>query len=274
VQALVVSGCGFKGIPVSDFSNFRAVYDELTDEVNRARYQFLPDHLRNWFEHMDDTPQVAEIVRRLQAGQDLDAWYKQAESTRGSFVGSGALQWPEGKEKALGMKLLMFRACAEKKLEAAMIGYAFVYVGSNINDNAHAVIEQIFMPMASELRRYLEREVAKLPTNPSIPASDRVVSLDHNKPEYQEAVESLDRLVKTIKESNDYADIEEREQRIAEVSAARLLMDAVRVRIEPLVSLLRPIVIQFATELKDNLVAIAVTATVAALTALFGHIFW
>ncbi|MEO6839202.1 MAG: hypothetical protein ABI192_00400 [Bradyrhizobium sp.] len=258
---------------MSDFSNFRAVYDELTDEVNRARYQFLPDHLRNWFEHIDDTPGVAEIVERLQAGQDFDSWYKQAESTRGSFVGSGALQWPEGKEKNLGMKLLMFRACAEKKLEAAMIGHSFIYVGNNINDNAHAVIEQLFMPMASELRRYLEREVAKLLATPSVPASDRVVSLDHNKPEYQEAVESLDRLVKTIRESNDYPSIEEKEQRIAEVSAARRLIDAVRVRVEPLVSLLRPVVIQFANELKDNLVTIAVSATIAALTALFGHIF-
>jgi len=258
---------------VSDFTNFRAVYDELTDEVNRARYQFLPDHLNSWFEHLDDTPQVAVVVNKLQDGQDLDAWYKHAENTRGSFVGSGTLDWPAGRENALGMRLLMFRACAEKKLDAAMIGHSFIYVGNNINDNAHAVIEQIFMPMASELRRYLEREVARADTVPSVPAADRVVPLDHNKPEYQDAVESLDRLIKTLKESNDYADIVEKGQRIAEVSAARRLLDAALVRIEPLVSLLRPIVIQFANELKDKLVTIAVSAAVAALIALFGHIF-
>ena len=53
-----------RGGAVSDFSNFRADYDELTDEVNRARHQFLSDHLTNWFEHIDDTPQVADVVRR------------------------------------------------------------------------------------------------------------------------------------------------------------------------------------------------------------------
>ena len=32
-----------------DFANFRAVYDELTDEVQQASHQFLPDHVANWF---------------------------------------------------------------------------------------------------------------------------------------------------------------------------------------------------------------------------------
>jgi hypothetical protein len=257
---------------VSDFSNFRAVYDELTDEVNRARYQFLADHLRSWFQHLDETPRVAETVRRLQEGLDFDAWYKQAENTRGSFVGSGSLAWPEGREKSLGMKLLMFRACAEGKLEAAMIGHSFIYVGNNINDNAHAVIEQIFMPMASELRRYLERETTRVPA--TAPASDRTVTVDHNKPDYKEAVDALDKLIKTIKESNDYDDVEEKEQRVAEVSAARRLMDAVRIRIEPLVALLRPLVAQFATKLKDNLIGAAVGVMTTAFGALFGKLFW
>jgi len=51
----------------SDFANFRAVYHELTDEVGRASYQFLPDHLANWHRTLDTTPRVAEAVRRLDA---------------------------------------------------------------------------------------------------------------------------------------------------------------------------------------------------------------
>jgi hypothetical protein len=44
-----------------DLTNFRAVFDELTDEVNRATYQFLPDHIANWFKTLDTTPRVAAI---------------------------------------------------------------------------------------------------------------------------------------------------------------------------------------------------------------------
>jgi hypothetical protein len=253
---------------VSDFSNFRALYDELTDAVSQARHQFLPDHLRNWFEHLDETPRVAVIIQRLQQGLDFDTWYKQTESTGGSFVGSASLNWPKGKEKTLGMKLLLFRAGAEGKLDISQVGYTFIYVGNNINANAQAVIEQVFMPMVRELRRYLEAELDK----PTAPASDRVVPLDHNRPDYKEAVASLDKLIKTIKEANDYPD-PNKEQRIAEVSAARILMDADKVRTEPLVALLKPLVVQYATKLKDTLIGLAVAATIGAFSYLFGHIF-
>jgi hypothetical protein len=127
-------------------------------------------------------------------------------------------------------------------------------VGNNINANAQAIIEQVFMPMAKELRRYLEAELAK--PEATAPASDRVVRLDHNKPEYKEAVESLDKLIKSINETNDYPDIEEKEQRLAEVSAARRLLEATRVRVEALVSLLKPVVMQYAKGVKDNLITI------------------
>jgi len=63
---------------MNDFTNFRAVYDDLTDEVAGASYQFLPDHLRNWFDRLDGTPQVAAIVGRLQHGLDFDGWVQQA----------------------------------------------------------------------------------------------------------------------------------------------------------------------------------------------------
>jgi hypothetical protein len=39
-----------------DFVNFRAVYDELTDEVERAKYQFIPDHPKSWYRTLDTTP--------------------------------------------------------------------------------------------------------------------------------------------------------------------------------------------------------------------------
>ena len=55
----------------ANFANFRAVYDELTDEVTRARHAFLPDHLRNWLATIDETPDVSRIVEQLQSGLDF-----------------------------------------------------------------------------------------------------------------------------------------------------------------------------------------------------------
>jgi hypothetical protein len=44
-----------------DFANFRAVYDDLTQEVMRAYVQFLADHISNWFRTLDTTSEVAPI---------------------------------------------------------------------------------------------------------------------------------------------------------------------------------------------------------------------
>lgn len=121
---------------------------------------------------------MVDIVQHLQEGLDFDAWYKEAETTGGSFAGSASLEWPNERVKALGMKLLLFRFGASKKLDIWQVGHKFIYAGSDINDNSRALIEQVFLPMASELRRHLEGELNK----PIVkaPASDRTVSLDHS----------------------------------------------------------------------------------------------
>jgi hypothetical protein len=252
-----------------NFANFRAVYDALTDEVGRARYQFLPDHLRNWFEVLDTTPSVATIVRRLQAGLDVENWIKESMTSMTGMVGSGKLSWPANREQSLGMKLLLFRQFAKGKQEIAGFGHYFMYVGNNINDNAQAFVEQVFMPMARELRRLLEQELA---STAAAPASDRIVTLDHNSPAYKETKEALENLEKVISEANDFDDVEEKEQHVAEISAVRRLFDAVRVRIEPVVALLKPLAIQFASKLKDTLLGKAVAWVVSTVISLLGQI--
>jgi hypothetical protein len=64
-----------------DFVNFRAVYDELTDEVIRSKSGFVADHLRNWFQNIDETPQIAPIIKELERNQDFDAFFDRSRKT-------------------------------------------------------------------------------------------------------------------------------------------------------------------------------------------------
>jgi hypothetical protein len=248
-----------------DFVNFRAVYDELTVVVGRARYQFLPDHLRNWFRTLDTTPRVSALVAKLQSGPDFNSWWAKHATARG-MPGGVDIHWPEDGEQSLGMKLLLFRAFAEGKPDKDIAGFGFQYihVGNNINDNARAVVDQMFQPMARELRRYLERELAE------VPAADRVVRLDHNSVAYSDVLDALEKLEEALKGANDYPDPEDREQRVAEVSATRRLFQSVRLRVGAVVALLGSGVMYFATHLAGSAIDKAASAVVDAITTLIG----
>jgi hypothetical protein len=249
-----------------DFANFRAVYDDLTNEVERAHYQFLPDHLANWFRTIDTTPAVARIVSKLQNGLDFDSWYKKVSTTAGGM--GGTLSWPDSPEKRLGMQLLLFRAVAAGKVDISWMAHVFHPSSDrSINDAARRFVDQVFGPMARELRRHLEREAS------TVPAADRIVHLDHNQPAYQEATQALERLEQTLREANDYPDPQDKDQRIAEVSAGRRLLQSARVRIGAIAAVIVPTVMYLASHFVGTAIDTASSAVIEKLTALLGAIF-
>jgi hypothetical protein len=69
-----------------------------------------------------------------------------------------------------------------------------------------------------------------------------------------------------------FPDVEEKEQRVAEVSAVRRPLQATRVRVEAVVALLKPLVEQAKTKLKDTLISMAVTQLLALLGTLLGYL--
>jgi hypothetical protein len=153
----------------------------------------MPDHLANWYRTFDTTARVAAVVRRLEAGVDFKTWRHDLTRSRGDR----GLDLPKEPEKALGMKLALFRRFSESTIDdIPTFGYAFIRVGKNFDDNASNVIQQLFMPMARELRRTLEREVGE------VPASERIVTLDHNSEGYRHVMSALETLEDVLRGSN------------------------------------------------------------------------
>jgi len=75
----------------------------------------------------------------------------------------------------------------------------------------------------------------------SVPASDRVVSLGHNSPEQEAALEKIDEVIAALQGANDFpGDEEAKEQIIAELSAGRRILEASKVRVAALSTMLAP----------------------------------
>jgi len=255
---------------MSDFTNFRAVYDEMTDEVMRSHMQFLPDHLRNWFEAMDTTEGVAPIIQKLQEGLDYKKWRDEqiANANRG-----GVLTWPPGRDQQLGMRLLLFRSAVEEGRGdfIAYFGHAFLpSADQNVNNSARRVLDQIFRPMARELRRRFEAELNK---PKEVPASDRIVTINHNSEDYKHLMSALDTLEEVLRGANDYPDAEEKERVVAEVSAGRRLLQAAKARAGAIAAVLAVPATYLAKQFIGKAVGDAAQVVIDFMTRIFGHLF-
>src|SRR5262249_42871888 len=155
--------------------------DELTDEVLRSKRAFVVDHLENWFQNVDETPQIAPIIKTLERDLDFDDFFERSRRTGTGGLGMGTLLWPESQRDRLGMSLLLFRRIAEKKLDPVQLAFQFAWVSGDANDLVDQLNSQIFRPFASALRKYLHAQMVS-EEHPAdqrqVPASDRVVTLD------------------------------------------------------------------------------------------------
>jgi hypothetical protein len=249
-----------------DFANFRAVYDELTDEVMRSHVQFLADHLANWFQTLDTTSDVAPIVQKLQRRVEFEPWMNEVEA---SVRLNRSLTWPKEPEDRLAMQLLLFRSVAEARNGELIAGYGWRFIPShdnNINNSARRFIDQVFRPMAAELRRYLERNVA------SVPAADRIVTLNHNSPDYQHMMSALETLEEVLRSTNDYPDAEEKERVVAEISAGRRLLQAVKARAGAIATVVAVPATYLAKQFMGKAVGDAAQVVIDFVTRIFGHL--
>jgi hypothetical protein len=253
---------------VSDFSNFRAIYDVMTDEVLRSRHQFFPDHLKNWFETIDTTRGVSELVSNLELSVDFKSWFENAQKSHTGMAGSGKLDWPKDREQRLGMQLALFRAMSRDEVDPITFCLNFLFSGTNLNDNISGLTDQLFRPMACDLRRYLE-EHAKTAEG-QIPASDRIVKLDHNNPKYIDLINALDDVQNALEAINDYDDAEDKDQRLTEISAGKTLLQSVRVRAEATRIVLGNALRYLARKFVDTAVGKAAGIAIKALCAYFG----
>jgi hypothetical protein len=215
-------------------------YVELASEVLASSYQFFELNLRRWFEVVDREPAIAAIINRLEAAVDFDSWYDQGLKTRGGMVGSGRLQWPSDQATRIGLQLNLFRRFADEKLDPKDFAINFLYSDNNFNVMVRDVSLQVFQPMIGDLRRYVGRELTarRQVATGEVPASDRVVRLDHNQAKV--AADAIEEVERAIEQTNEYPDPDDKSQTLAELGAARRLLKATQVRVEKLAMLAVP----------------------------------
>jgi hypothetical protein len=256
----------------NDILNLLQEYDGLASAVANANHAFYQQRLGQWFSFIDETPNFARVVSTLESLNDFEGWYRDLEARQKNHgMGGALLNFPRDRNADLGMQITLFRRMADGKIQAAIFAHTFISPHEkSISANLRDLSLQLFVPMAQSLRRRLEQTSSDLPIPFLVPASDRTVNLDHNAPEYAEADAALEKVEQALKETNDYDDQADKEQRIAEISAGRRLLQASKASVEALFAVIRRPLSYVAKKFVDNWIGAAATAALALIGRLTG----
>lgn len=218
-----------------DIEEFFEDFDHYTNEVTLARHQDFARVLRQWFRTLEQAPEplrsrVAWIREHLGAGRLENEVIVQGRG----LVGSGKLNWPDDLELRLSGQLQLLEALTEKEDSAWQFAYGFFPGGgNNINATLAQLVEHFFEPHAREFRRYLLKN-AETPLAGAdadvVPASDRIVRLDHNQPDYVATIDAIEEAENAAVVSNEILP-EDRERIKFELDAGILLLKASSVRL-------------------------------------------
>ena len=181
-------------------------YDEIGHHLSMARERDFARVLRTWFACLDEAPEIiSSEIRRLEALQSWDIVRSKVIKTGRHMVGSGRLEWPDDKEHRIGGQLLLLRKLASEELQPGSCSLHYFYSGvNNIDSHVHEMASLLFEPHAAELRRRLEDVLEdSIAYEVHVPASDRVVRLDHNSDSFQRADAAVEETLARLRENNE-----------------------------------------------------------------------
>jgi hypothetical protein len=253
---------------MSDISNLLQEYDELASAVTSASHGLYQSALARWVSLIDEIPAFARECSRLESMNNFSSWYLDLQDRRkGGGMGGPSLDLPLNREAATGMQLALFRHISKGEINAA--GFAHSYISPSepdLNANVYALNNQLFLPTSAAFRRILSRlkddDLKSPPDLPvAVPASDRIVSVDHNLPAYAETVGALSEVSDAVRGENNFDDPEDKERCVAELSVIPTLIGVNKVRLAVLAAVggvLIYIVHKFADAMLSKLAANAI----------------
>ena len=251
-------------------SDFEEDYQDRLSDVLRSDHRSFAVRLRDWLSLLDNSPESSAVVLELEQGIDFEAWFEQAQTTQGSMVGSGRLNWDADRTKRLGQTLGLVRHLSSQEDAALQFAMGFMYAGNNLNDNVHKVVEQIVEPFGRDLWKHIVRKSRQATAPTPVPAADRLVTLDHNSADYQELISRINQVAREARNLNSLAIEPEFERIEAEIGAGRRLLEAARARVEAVRVVLVPALKWVAAKAGEHAIGLAVTALLVLIASIFG----
>lgn len=262
-----------------DLDEFLEEYDDFVRNVSNADLNSFINRLKLWFHHLDvGDDSVSGHIQWLEKKSNWSSIEREVFSNNGGLVGSEVLTLPLNKHERLSTQLLILRkiSSGELNLLEFIRDYYYKGKGGSVNFTLQTMVQNLFDPFSTELRRFIARifdtevpDEVSHDDNASIPASDRVVPLNHNSPDFMKIPELLASIEEDIRGIND-TDIDIKDRALSELKAANEILRAQSARITVLKTLLFDGLKWIGVKFADHAAGLAIATLIALVSAYFG----
>lgn len=247
-------------------------YDELAEDVESSGYQTFSLQLQRWLDFVDQHPLVRPYIALWENSVNFGEWYTNALLTQ-TTDDPGKLDWPREQKQRIALQFGLFRDLASGQLDVSEFAHAFFVTPNDYDSQVAHVVKQLFKPFARELRRTIPRlDLQNPPTidDAQIPASDRIVRLDHNSSDYIALTDGLRSMGEQIGRLNDYPDPAAKERHAAELSAGQWLLKSTTVRVITIATVLIPVLRWIANAFGEGSIGYLAEELLKLLGSMFG----
>lgn len=258
-----------------DIDEYLEEYDDFTNNVMSAGINLFHSRLEQWFHLLDSGDgDIAGHIKWLESRTKNGTVVPSSVFIKdGTNAGSGKIKLPADRNDRLASYLYLFRRLVSEPKYLYELGFTTFY-DKNTSVSLMKITSEMFEPFAKELRRYIQRnfdEPVPEETNEKVevPASDRIVHLNHNEPELLEITALLQSIELDIRGLNDI-DVEIQDRALAELRAANEILKAQTARFELLKTLLFDGLKWLAIKFADNVAGTAILALISLVAAFFG----
>lgn len=213
-------------------------YDELSLFVEKSDYMQFKRNLQRWYDHVKESGVgniSSTIERLLEKAMNISDTQNIFIEEEGGLMGSNYIDWPRDRDLRLGAQLQFVETLLKPNSDPTDFALNFFYSGTKYNDCVKKMSDQFFTPFQKELRRELKKTFSTFIGN--IPASDRIVSVDHNAPEYKKITEGVSTLEQQIDISNYIQDVD-KDRLQSELKASKEVLSSKTIRLSVIKTLL------------------------------------
>lgn len=256
---------------MSEVEEFEEIYRDLVHDVESSSYSNFSTRLKDWFNLLDETPQIHHTIEGLSPDFDFDSWYGAGLESASSMVGSARLNWSEDRNYRLGQYLKLFRFLSND--EDAYVGFCsnFAWAGPKLNDGIIKIIDDYYRPFQRDLLRKLIKEWKSEAINEA-PASDRVVLFHDNFEDISDLrtkISDIESYVRNIT-SNSLRSDPDYLRNVAEISATSTILQADSARVSIISKLTLPALKWLGEKAAGQAIALTVTAALVLIAKIFG----